>query len=268
MENLPPTATLNISIIQDAKKTIGYTKYIFTKLFETWLWFERYIVYPCVYIKDRVKLGINWSGIPKQSFPRWALRNSKHCFSLRLFRWLVEKFWISCFAPSLPFRIVHEEGFGLSILSKTNSHKRFIENLVGLAEIIDSDEMWEELLRRRYNCMIDCSKRHLLFGPMQYLNHQCKSSLGFMFGTYEPIWRWDGLYKKGDKGRLFKADRYHIRYEFEGFEGLGFQLPNPIVANEYVYVQYSFQKHDTSVFVCACVHCAGGSKITGKKRNL
>lgn len=242
-------ASLNSNLLKQVKETVGLNCFETTKLFDSWLWFERYLIYPIVFEKINKPQQIEWEKLDKNFFPRWAVADRQAGY---LFRQFVEVYWHLTLAEDLPYRIVFIPDMGLGVISRTNNRKALMKKLVGFVEdLSENEEMWNALVSSKYNSLIDYEKRHILFGPMQYINHECKADLGLQLRKEAFV------FLPKFKGRELKIDCYDLIYEHEDPNAA--DQTKPVEKDKQVFISYSFNCRDYGLFHCICRLCKNDS---------
>ncbi|KAJ1430796.1 hypothetical protein B484DRAFT_430487 [Ochromonadaceae sp. CCMP2298] len=181
------------------------------KKLRSWLWFEKFILLPAILDERTLALyqhcGIGWfigktcetevdtqlssaSGAgracrpERPAQPGWILPRNK---GLRMeWRNYCIYYWSITLAANLPYRFVYSSSSGVGVLSTTSLFAPLRSGLVGFLFPISSSAVWCAFQQAKYNTLYEVPanrwhglRRAILFGPLQYVNHDCGSNLGY-----------------------------------------------------------------------------------------
>lgn len=156
-----------------------------------WNWFVRYTFESPDFEYIALSLS-NWinsfNSIQSKNFPRNVVKDGNpQARSNRLytFKKLQEYFWTICFGPDLPFKIVPDAklgGYKVIVSGREVTAADIVSTLIGfivpLHYAVPSSHI--DLAIEKHPSIIEVnSVQHVLFGPMQYVNNDCKSSLEY-----------------------------------------------------------------------------------------
>jgi len=114
------------------------------------------------------------------------------------------------------------------------------------------EKVWAALKELRYNSLVDEDEMHILFGPMQYLNHECGADLSLKFNARVTAF-------PNFKGIPLIVNGYELFDEYDGMrKELG--LKRPLRKNQEVLIRYAIRAN--ALFngaKCLCIKCAGQS---------
>ena len=212
----------NIDRVNSARVASGL-QFSFTHRFMNWLYFEKYILVE--YLSTQ-----GWHHIPIDIVEEFISLHHPHYigdsrFRLSKYKSDMRYFWSWCCDQSLPFRLTRDEWGGICVVAKTNNWAWMRECLVGHTIALNANAMYF-LRQARYNSLSAHPDR-ILYGPIQFANNQCNSTMG--------------IRTQQDTAYL-SSDHEATPEDYE----------NPLVAGQEIRINY----HGTEGFPCRCSHCS------------
>lgn len=208
------------SIIRLCKDTFK-NRFKEIRLFESWLWYENEviavwkensIVFPNSF--KQMKFFVTRQFTYYRRLPKFVRRKRKKRQSTRVLRpihsriqslrkthlalaefWeYIHYFWDSTFNKSLPYRLERSIHTGIGISAACNSFQAIEKELIGFAVVVTENDIIDFLLSNdsrntigSYDSILQWRKGEILilFGALQYVNHDCESPLYLKPGMFE-----------------------------------------------------------------------------------
>lgn len=208
-------------------------RFKFTAKFLSWLHFEKYFLLPVLssglkLTFERFQTVLN----DPTKLPHFVERQKGSAFRKAKQRYKSElkQYWKATCANT-NFRVEWTAQQGFQVVSNTSNWRRLANGLTSYQVCLTSDAYCA--LKGKYNSLYyDGKQAYILYGPLQYVNHSCSSTLSIA----------------RDGHRTDHAFPLHYEYAGDPYGGIG-----PVSAGEEVRVRYNTRSN--LGFVCTCPSC-------------